>query len=289
MLYVSSIDTPTFRPARSGISGNSTRVPTETIIPGILAAFAAYAIPHYRQKKKLRKLITDLEATLADRNTSLKNAAMEHDWLTNEVQHRVRNNLQLVISLLQLQSTHLTTPQARVAHRNTYYRILALSLIYHQVYQDNRVSEINIVSYIHELIRGLSGEYNDHGRISFALDLQPLCLDISRAEPLGLIINEAVVNSLRFAFPGGRRGIIRISLQPDGKEHVKMLIRDDGVGLPASNSRYGENTAGLALIRGLSTQLGGALNITNENGVTVSIHFDTRHQHPEKKLIKSHR
>jgi two-component sensor histidine kinase len=148
-----------------------------------------------------------------------------------------------------------------------------MSLIHQKLYQSENISTISIPGYIGELVSYLEDSFDIGNKVIFKQDIEPLNLDVSQAIPLGLIVNESIVNAIKYAFPGGRKGTVSISLQHEGDDHLLLNISDDGVGLPVGLDAIEHNSLGLDLVRGLAKQLGGSITIVSNNGLHVMIRF----------------
>ncbi|WP_148230543.1 sensor histidine kinase [Chitinophaga pinensis] len=230
----------------------------------------------WRQGRKYHQAlqeITSLRCKLNEFDRYLGNITREKDWLIEETHHRVKNNLQMAISLLNTQYTFLADNEARQAVRNTQHRMFAISLVYQKLYQEDALSTIDIPQYISELLDYLKDEYEVAADIDFNLKTVPLKLDVTLAIPFGLIITEAISNIFRHAFTGREDGSVYISMQSNNGRHYKLLIKDNGVGLPVSFDPYADTSMGLMLMTGLSRQVRGTLQICNDNGVTIVLEF----------------
>jgi two-component sensor histidine kinase len=217
----------------------------------------------------LERLITDKDNLIADKNVLLK----EKEWLIIEIQHRVRNNLQIVISLLSAQSEFLNSPSALDAIGKSIERMQAIALIHQKLYQGNNNTRINMRSYISELVESIRNSFIEPGRISFQLNVDDIGLDISQSMPLGLILNEAITNAIKYAYPKSERGDIRISLQYSESEQLQLKIADNGKGLPAGFDTDRSNSLGLQLIKLFSEQLEGDLYFISNNGLEIILNF----------------
>ena len=217
--------------------------------------------------------INGLRCKLNEFDRYLRNITREKDWLMEETHHRVKNNLQMAISLLNTQSTFLTDKEARQAVRNTQHRMFAISLVYQKLYQEDALSTIDTPQYTGELLDYLKDEYEAGSNIDFDLKTVPLKLDVTLAIPFGLIITEAISNVFRHAFTNGEKGNVSISLDSDDGRHYTLMIRDNGTGLPDGFDPYADTSMGLMLMTGLSRQVRGTLQIYNDNGVTVALDF----------------
>lgn len=218
-------------------------------------------------------LLYYLYQTKQKSNTQLKQLLGEKEWLIREVHHRVKNNLQMVTSLLSTQSAYLEDYAAVLAVKDSLRRMHAMSLIHQKLYQTDNISSIAMPEYIDELVTFLHDSFDTGNRIVFEQTIAPLHFDVTQAIPLGLIINESVVNAIKYAFPNGRKGIVHISLQHDGKDHLLLKISDDGIGLPPDFDIGKHNSLGLDLIQWLTKQLNGSFSIENNNGVQLMLRF----------------
>jgi two-component sensor histidine kinase len=218
----------------------------------------------------LEHLITDKDNLIADKDVLLK----EKDWLVKEIHHRVKNNLQMVISLLNAQSEFLNNPSALNAIRESRERMQAIAIIHQKLYQIDNSSKINMRSYINELVENIRNSVADSERIYFQVQVADIDLDISQSVPLGLILNEAITNAIKYAYPGNQKGDIKISLQNTGIEQLQLKIADDGKGLPAGIDAEHSNSLGLQLIKLFAEQLDGDLFLISNNGLEIILNFE---------------
>jgi len=222
-------------------------------------------------RKELDQKNTFLEKVNNDKEKLLK----EKEWLLKELHHRVKNNLQMVISLLYSQSVYLKEGAAKLAVSDSLRRMQAMSLIHQKLYQDQNTSVISMPDYINDLIQYLRDSFDAKNKIVFEQHIEYLRLDVSQAIPLGLIITESIVNALKYAFLNGQKGMIKISLQQEAPGHLKLKVSDNGVGFPAGFDEMEHNSLGLDLIRGLANQLNRELDIATNNGVHITLEFKT--------------
>jgi two-component sensor histidine kinase len=216
--------------------------------------------------------ILKIEEQLKHLNNEQSRLLSENEWLHNEINHRVNNNLQTTLGLLNLQSAYVSNEDASEAIKNIQRRIYAISLINKKRNGSDSSSSINMKEYIEELVIYLRDVFNIQNTIEFELLTQPIMLDLTRAIPLGLIINEAITNAIKYAFPVTKKGKIMIRLEQDQESNMKLVIRDNGVGLP-DFFNDNNNTLGKNLIIGLSDQLQGELIMENNFGTQLSIVF----------------
>jgi two-component sensor histidine kinase len=216
---------------------------------------------------------------ISEQNDELHKLLEEKEWLLKEVHHRVKNNLQVVLSLLQSQSVYLKDEALAAVHVSQ-HRVQAMSLIHQKLYQTDNVSTINMDTYIPELVDYLKDSFLTRTRIVFVMDIAPVALDVTQAVPLGLIINEAVTNIFKHAFPDRERGQVRISLQSLNEEDLMLEISDNGTGLPANASDMPRNSLGLNLMKGLCRDFNGRYTIESYNGTHIQVVFNRHSYQP---------
>ena len=204
----------------------------------------------------------------------ISEALAEKETLLKEVYHRVKNNLQVIMSLLKLQARTLGPGAAFDALTESVDRIRAMSTVHEKLYQSGTLSSIAMPDYIGDLCRDLafSTGAKDRG-IVIGYDIAPIQMRLETAVPLGLLLNELVSNSLKHAFPDGRKGSVNISLVVDNGTHAVVRIADDGIGVDSDFDILSSNSLGLKLAMTLTAQLDGDIDIVAKNGLTVVIRF----------------
>ena len=229
----------------------------------------------YRQsiiRKKLNKEILAKNRRQEVLLSRLNRLLSEKQWLLKEVHHRVKNNLHTIISLLNIQAEFLKD-DALLAIENSQHRIHAMSLIHQKLYASDDVQTIDMVEYIKELLNYLKSSFGEGDNIKYISRVDPLFLDVGQAMPLGLIINEAVTNSIKYAFPNDEKGTISIFMEKNDRM-VTLTIADDGIGMPESAKNAKINSLGLKLIEGLSGDINATLKIESDQGTKLMIIFD---------------
>jgi two-component sensor histidine kinase len=206
-------------------------------------------------------------------NARLQKLVDEKEWLVREIHHRVKNNLQLVISLLNTQSEFLDDPSAFSAIRESRQRMQAIAIIHQKLYKPDENTFIDMASYIGEVIDHLKDSFASTGTILFQVDVGKISLDVSQAVPLGLIINEAITNSLKHAFPNHRKGLITVSLHRAANDELRLKIIDDGQGFPADMRISESSSMGIQLITLFSEQLEGHLTFHEGPGAGIILVF----------------
>jgi PAS domain S-box-containing protein len=198
----------------------------------------------------------------------------EKEALLKEIHHRVKNNLQVVSSLLGLQSRSVTDPEMRKMFRESQNRIHSMALLHECLYQSENLSQVNFPDYIRELAAHLFHSYGiAPERIHLRTNLDRLALNLDAAVPCGLIVNELVSNSLKYAFPDGREGEIRIELRELKNGVTQLIVADDGVGLRSDLDWTTTKSLGLRLVRTLAQQLGAKVEVTSHAGTEVQVTF----------------
>ena len=223
-------------------------------------------------KKKSSKLLDLQWREIQMRERKLESLVTQKELLLKEVHHRVKNNLQIVASLLSLQSRYLTNVAARQAIRESQQRIHSMSLIHRRAYGADSPSYVDMQNYLHELT-GSIREGFDNPSVKIVIDSTPMAMHISYAVPIGLILNESVSNALGHAFPNGTGGTITISLKHEEKDTYVLMIADDGAGLPRGVDGDSKDSLGISLMRGLAGDLGGSFRMDSVTGTRIIIAF----------------
>jgi two-component sensor histidine kinase len=197
----------------------------------------------------------------------------EKDLLIAEIHHRVKNNLQLIVSLLESQTAFLKEGDALKALQISQNRIQAISMVHQKLYLTDNITTINLGTYLTELTAYLSDSFSISGQIQFQLDFQEVEVSISKAVSIGLILNEIVINAIKHAYPGNKQGSVFVSLSNENERFVHLKIKDDGKGLPEGLDINSRNSLGFRLIRGLCHELQATLEVHNNPGVQFDIVF----------------
>ena len=204
----------------------------------------------------------------------LRASLHEKEILLKEIHHRVKNNMQVISSLLSLQSRHLTDKAAIEMFRESQQRIRSMALVHEKLYQSKDLSRIDFSKYIENLIMFLFHSYRvNSDQVRIQTEVQDVLLDINSAIPCGLIINELVMNALKHAFPGGRKGEITISLQASGDGTSILSVGDNGVGFPAGLDFHKTDTLGMQLVTMLVDQLDGTISMERKLGTRFEVVF----------------
>uniref|UniRef100_B8DRT0 histidine kinase n=1 Tax=Nitratidesulfovibrio vulgaris (strain DSM 19637 / Miyazaki F) TaxID=883 RepID=B8DRT0_NITV9 len=203
----------------------------------------------------------------------------EKEILLREVHHRVKNNLQLIVSLLNLQAAYADGAADRERFIESRNRVASMALAHEELYRANDLASVNVADYVERLARKLAQASVD-AEVELALDLPPLFLPVSAAIPCGLILNELVTNAIKHAFPGRDAGRIAIAARRHGRQ-VEVRVSDDGVGLPEGFDPAGGATLGMQLVGSLVAQLGGRLEVASGiAGASFVVRFEENEAEP---------
>jgi PAS domain S-box-containing protein len=204
----------------------------------------------------------------------IKTSLGEKEVLLKEVHHRVKNNLQIMSSLLNLQTQYLNDPATREMFRTSMDRIKSMALIHDKLYRSESLSSIYFPGYVSDLVRDLVGAYSVGKGIALDLNVDPVSLDMDTAIPLGLVINELVSNALKHGFPGENGGAVSIGLHKEDT-HVTLTISDDGIGFPRELDFMDTPSLGMQLVVALVEQLEGTMELRRDEGTEFRITFKT--------------
>src|SRR5690606_25019018 len=201
----------------------STRLLITAAMGSMLIAFLFYYLFH--QRRKANQL-------LADKNLEISKALGEKEVLLKEIHHRVKNNLQVISSLLSLQSRQLEDSKAKEAIRASRNRVKSMALIHQKLYQDENLVEVDVQEYIDKLTGSLVSSYQTSDKtVHFHTDVDSIKLDVDSIIPIGLILNELISNALKYAFDNDHSGTIGVSLK-ERNDGIRLEVSDDGLGLP---------------------------------------------------------
>ena len=226
-----------------------------------------YYLAMIRDITERKKMAEQIEASLAEKEILLK-----------EIHHRVKNNMQVISSLLSMQSRAIQDESVRALFKESQNRIRSIALVHEQLYRSDNLYQIEYGGYIKKMFNPLFESYNaDKRRISIHIDAQNVMITIEKAVPCSLIINELISNSLKHAFPQGRNGEIHIGFSLDAASGTYILdYRDNGVGIPPDKDLKNTGSLGMQLIYGLTDQLSGTIILEPAEGVHFIIRFPSK-------------
>jgi len=211
---------------------------------------------------------------LEEANERLKASLREKVVLLKEIHHRVKNNLQIVSSLLALQSGTCDDPDVAAMFEISRNRINSMALLHEELYQSNDLARIDLKAYAEKLMLRLQRIFSPDEHVQRKTDIpEPIFLELDTAIPCGLIINELVTNAFKHAFPQGSRGSITLSLKREGKGMVRLTIADDGAAFPTGIDFRETETLGMQLVVNLVDQISGHVEMRSGNGTTFDITF----------------
>ncbi|HSB52491.1 MAG TPA: histidine kinase dimerization/phosphoacceptor domain -containing protein, partial [Dissulfurispiraceae bacterium] len=225
--------------------------------------------------QKERDVVSSAQQELAERKLieeRIKASLREKEVLLKEIHHRVKNNLQVISSMLNLQSRHIRDGEALEMFKESQNRIKSMALIHEKLYTSTDLTMVDFPEYISTLATYLFHSYRvTSGIISLKTDVDNVSLNIDTAIPCGLIVNELISNSLKHAFPPGGKGEIWISLHPDEGGAFTLVIGDDGIGFPEGLDFRNTESLGLQLVNTLVEQLDGSIDLDRSHGTEFRI------------------
>lgn len=245
------------------------------ITMGLLASFLVIflLVYLYRAKQRSHINLTKQQDEINGQNEKLNQLVHEKEWLIKEIHHRVKNNLQIISSLLNSQAAYLHNPEAKTAIRDSQNRMQAISIVHHKLYQSNDLATVSLKPYIEELAYSICNSFQTVQKVKFVFDITSASLTTADTVPLGLILNEAITNCLKYAFTEGQEGLITISLRETAHEAYQLVIQDNGKGLPPDFDIYLCPSLGMKLMVGLTDQLSGDFDIRSDHGTIITISF----------------
>ncbi|MEW6328336.1 MAG: histidine kinase dimerization/phosphoacceptor domain -containing protein [Thermodesulfobacteriota bacterium] len=237
---------------------------------GTASVAARYEDGRPRMVVEFLRDITDRKRAEEQIKTSLR----EKEVLLKEIHHRVKNNLQVISSLLRLQSQYVQDKGDVEIFKESQNRIKSMALVHEKLYQSKDLASINFHEYASLLINGLFRSYGVNAdRIALKMNVDDIMLGVDVAIPCGLIINELVSNSLKYAFPDDKEGEIKITLRTSDEGAMELTVADNGIGLPADINLRNSESLGLKLVTILTDQIDGELEMDRSKGTRFRIKF----------------
>jgi PAS domain S-box-containing protein len=220
-----------------------------------------------------RSYIWDITKRKKDEDR-IKSSLHEKEVLLREIHHRVKNNLQIISSLLNLQSGHIKDKELLRIFQESRRRVRSMAIVHEKLYQSENLSKVDFSKYLKSLTRSLFQMYGvNPGIIRLKIDVEDVFFDINTAVPCGLLVSELVSNALKHAFPKGRKGELSIEMSPYERDRIKLIVKDTGVGLQNDLDFKNAESFGLQLVDMLTQQLQGKMEVKNEGGTTFIMLF----------------
>lgn len=206
---------------------------------------------------------------------TIKNSLREKEVLIRELYHRTKNNMQVISSLLGLRASASDDPHLNGILEDMRNRIQSIALVHEKLYQTKNLSTVDLKEYIADLVKLLVGSFSpDEHRVSLILEVESIEMELDLAVPCGLVVNELVSNSLKYAFPDDKSGFIKVVMRKLDKELLELVISDNGVGIPEGVDLMSGNTLGVQLLHNIvASQLNGEMKINTQNGLGYTITF----------------
>ena len=231
--------------------------------------------------RELSRAFHQATRSLARHEHGLREAETRQELLIKEIHHRVKNNLQIIASLLNLQANRIRLPEARAEFASARDRVRALATLHRYLYSEGDLQTLNMRSFLQELCAQLFQAIGEKqgGRIHLHIEAPEIAMATDQAVPLALVVTEAISNAIKYAFPGGRGGHVRVSLCELEQGMARLTLEDDGIGIPAgrADTETGvRDGLGIQLIRGFSRQLGAQLDVREEDGTRYTLTFPLR-------------
>ncbi|WP_439956633.1 sensor histidine kinase [Nostoc commune] len=222
--------------------------------------------------------ISERQAAQRDRQeweAQIQASLLEKEVLLKEIYHRVKNNLQVISSLLSLQSAYIKDPDDLVIFKQSQQRIASMALVHEKLYQSQDLARINFGEYIRDLVASLFSAYEvNENAIALRVNIdEQVFLGLDTAIPCSLIIHELVSNSLKYAFPAGRNGTIYIEMSKNIDHEITLIVSDDGIGLPSNFNFKNMASLGWQLVDALTNQITGNIDIQGDSGVECQVKF----------------
>jgi two-component sensor histidine kinase len=255
------------------------------VVPEILRSKVAVFVDLNRKRRDLQRLNDALQAEIAQRRNAEEAVrhSREKEVLLQEIHHRVKNNLQIITSLLRMQSRAVPDPAFSDALRECQNRVASMALIHDKLYRARDLARVSFPEYVRDLTSNILTSYALPARsVRVKLDIDDLSLSLDCAVPCGLILNELMSNCLKHAFPVGHSGTVHVGFHAEGEQELCLVVQDDGVGMPAAIDLERTSSLGWRLIRALVQQLDGVVQCRTAGGTLVEIRFARQNTPPER-------
>jgi len=254
------------------LAANQQKQTIYTVALIIGAILLALLYRNYRLKQSSNQKLRALNGELAEKNVLLDQRNAENELLLKEIHHRVKNNLEMVKSLIALQSAQIDDPATKDAMIASQNRVQSMGIIHQKLYQGTNLGSIEMKDYFLNLGEGILDSFNAEERVKIECAMDNLELDIDTAVPIGLIVNELLTNALKYAFPQKQQGVINISLEKNSSQNLRLEVTDNGVGKTAGLAPKGTGF-GSQLVKLLTMQLNGKMRERSDKGTHIQFDF----------------
>jgi two-component system, sensor histidine kinase PdtaS len=242
---------------------DGTEFPTEILLSPVRTDEGTFVSAAIRDVSRTKDIEHQIRASLK-----------EKEALLQEIHHRVKNNLQIIASLLSLQSGYIHDPQMLMQFQESQGRIRSMALIHEKLYLSETLARVDLADYVKSLVEILMRAYAASASVTIEVRLAPAAVSIDTAVPVGLMLNELVTNALKYAFPNGRAGHLLVALDAEADGGITLRVHDDGVGLQPDFQFEQAGTLGLRLVRMFARQLRADVTLCSEPGHTgFNVHF----------------
>ncbi|MBT4641066.1 MAG: histidine kinase, partial [Deltaproteobacteria bacterium] len=205
----------------------------------------------------------------------IKASLKEKETLLQEIHHRVKNNMTVISSLLKLQMGSIDNEIAKEALQDSQNRVQSMSMIHETLYRSDNLSDIDLKTYLSELGRNVIQNYSFSKKVQFRVEAESIMISVKQASPVGLIVNELITNSLKYAFTDDTEDEILLELKSNNENGVELTVSDNGVGIPEGFDLKTADSLGLKLVKMLvENQLDGSVDMENSNGTKFNIKFN---------------
>jgi PAS domain S-box-containing protein len=260
-----------------GLRSDGTQVPVEIALTPMQTAdgeFVLASVVDITERKQARERLQQLNAELEERVRQRTANLREKEAMLQEIHHRVKNNLQVISSLINMQANALQDPPSRAALQDCRLRVQSMALIHEKLYESQDYARVTFAEYARDLaVHVLRANRTCAESIGLDFALEPLLLPVAQAIPCGLILNELISNALKHAYPSGRAGTLRVTLRRLADHEAELAVADDGVGIAADCALERATTLGMRLVHSLAEQLHGRLETVRGAGTSFRITF----------------
>lgn len=243
----------------------------------IVVIIVGISLYSYQLKRQVKQKTSTLQEEIAQKKRTeekLRTALDERETLLAEIHHRVKNNLAVISSLLQLESMHIEEEEAQSTFSNSVMRIKSMALVHEQLYATSDFKNIPLHHYLDELIETIRDKFDPEKTIHTEKELDQVYLNLNSAVAVALLLNELLVNTFKHAFPEYSEGNVKIMLQASGT-NITIKVHDNGIGLPANIDLENPSSMGFTLIDVLTTQLNAGVTVSRKQGTSIEVSFSS--------------